>query len=158
MAKSSFGFENTYAVELEGFYVPWQGAVAPEPRIVHLNRDLAYELELDADTLASDVGVRVLSGTETLEGTTPLAQAYAGHQFGNFVPRLGDGRALLLGELVDRKGARLDLQLKGSGRTPFSRGGDGRATLSSVLREYLISEAMHALGVPTTRSLARASP
>ena len=154
MAKSSFGFENTYAVELEGFYVPWQGAVAPEPRIVHLNRDLAYELELDADTLASDVGVRVLAGTETLEGTTPLAQAYAGHQFGNFVPRLGDGRALLLGELVDRNGARLDLQLKGSGRTPFSRGGDGRATLSSVLREYLISEAMHALRVPTTRSLA----
>ena len=154
MSTSSFGFENTYAVELEGFYVPWQGAVVPEPRIVHLNRALAQELQLDEATLASDVGARVLAGTQALEGTTPLAQAYAGHQFGNFVPQLGDGRALLLGELIDRNGTRHDLQLKGSGRTPFSRGGDGKATLSSVLREYLISEAMHALGVPTTRSLA----
>jgi len=154
MAKSPFGFENTYAAELEGFYVPWQGASAPDPEIVHLNRDLAYELELNADTLASDAGARILAGKEAIQGTTPLAQAYAGHQFGNFVPQLGDGRALLLGELIDRHGARRDLQLKGSGRTPFSRGGDGKATLGSVLREYLISEAMHALGVPTTRALA----
>lgn len=149
-----FGFENTYAAELEGFYVSWQGASVPEPRIVHLNRDLAAELQLDANALASDAGARVLAGIETAEGTTPLAQAYAGHQFGNFVPQLGDGRALLLGELIDRSGARVDLQLKGSGRTPFSRGGDGKATLGPVLREYLISEAMHALGVPTTRALA----
>ncbi len=149
-----FGFENTYAAELEGFYVPWRGASVPEPRIVHLNRALADELRLDADALLSDAGARVLAGFETADGTTPLAQAYAGHQFGNFVPQLGDGRALLLGELIDRNGVRRDLQLKGSGRTPFSRGGDGKATLGPVLREYLISEAMHALGVPTTRALA----
>ena len=149
-----FGFENTYASQLEGFYVPWQGAAVPEPKIVHLNSDLADELLLDVTVLASDAGARILTGIEAAEGTTPLAQAYAGHQFGSFVPQLGDGRALLLGELIDRNGARLDLQLKGSGRTPFSRGGDGKATLGPVLREYLISEAMHVLGVPTTRALA----
>lgn len=151
---STFGVENSYATELEGFYVPWQGATVPEPRVVELNRPLAAELQLDADVLASEVGARVLAGIDPPEGATPLAQAYAGHQFGNFVPQLGDGRALLLGELIDRNGARWDLQLKGSGRTPFSRGGDGKAGLGPVLREYLMSEAMHALGVPTTRALA----
>ena len=147
-------FESTYAAELEGFYVPWQGDAVPEPDVVQLNRDLADELRLDSGVLASDAGARLLAGIEAAEGTTPLAQAYAGHQFGNFVPQLGDGRALLLGELIDRDGARVDLQLKGSGPTPFSRGGDGKATLGPVLREYLMSEAMHALGVPTTRALA----
>ncbi|MEM7415321.1 MAG: YdiU family protein [Gemmatimonadota bacterium] len=149
-----FGFEQSYATELEGFYVPWQGASVPEPRVVQLNHPLAAELGLDADVLASDDGARLLAGMDPPAGTTPLAQAYAGHQFGNFVPQLGDGRALLLGELIDRAGARWDLQLKGSGRTPFSRGGDGKAGLGPVLREYLMSEAMHALGVPTTRALA----
>lgn len=150
----SFGFENTYATELEGFYVPWKGESVPDPKVIFLNRDLADELQLDVDMLLSDAGARLLAGIEVAEGATPLAQAYAGHQFGGFVPQLGDGRALLLGELIDRNGARVDLQLKGSGRTPFSRGGDGKATLGPVLREYVMSEAMHALGVPTTRALA----
>jgi len=150
----TFEFDNTYAAELEGFYTPWQGERVPQPRIVHLNRELAAELSLDADALASESGAAVLTGSEAAEGATPLAQAYAGHQFGGFSPQLGDGRALLIGELVDRHGVRRDLHLKGSGRTPFSRGGDGKAVLGPVLREYLIGEAMHALGVPTTRALA----
>ena len=99
-------------------------------------------------------GARIFAGNETPEGAVPLAQAYAGHQFGGFVPQLGDGRALLLGEVIDRNGRRRDIQLKGSGPTPFSRAGDGRAALGPVLREYLIGEAMHALGIPTTRALA----
>jgi len=150
----TFIFDNSYAAELEGFYVPWQGERVPEPRIVHLNRDLAAELLLDPDALASEGGAAILAGSEAPEGAAPLAQAYAGHQFGGFSPQLGDGRALLIGELIDRHGVRRDLQLKGSGRTPFSRGGDGKAVLGAVLREYLIGEAMHALGVPTTRALA----
>ena len=123
----TFVFDNSYAAELEGFYAPWQGESAPEPRIVHLNRDLAAELLLDPDALASEGGVAILAGSEAPEGAAPLAQAYAGHQFGGFSPQLGDGRALLIGELIDRHGVRRDLQLKGSGRTPFSRGGDGKA-------------------------------
>lgn len=150
----TFGFENTYATELEGFYIPWKGESVPEPKVIFLNRELAEELGLDADVLMTDTGARMLAGIEAEEGTTPLTQAYAGHQFGGFVPQLGDGRALLLGELTDRAGARVDVQLKGSGRTPFSRGGDGKASLGPVLREYLMSEAMHTLGVPTTRALA----
>lgn len=150
----TFVFDNSYAAELEGFYVPWQGENAPEPKIVHLNRDLAVELSLDPDALASEAGAEILAGSAAPEGSAPLAQAYAGHQFGGFSPQLGDGRALLIGELIDRHGVRRDLQLKGSGRTPFSRGGDGKAALGPVLREYLIGEAMHALGVPTTRALA----
>lgn len=147
-------FDNSYAAELEGFYVPWQGDKAPAPKIVQLNRGLIEELQLDGETLASDRGVAFLAGSEAVEGATPLAQAYAGHQFGGFSPQLGDGRALLIGELIDRNGARRDLQLKGSGPTPFARGGDGKAVLGPVLREYLIGEAMYALGVPTTRALA----
>ena len=104
--------------------------------------------------LASPEGVAVLAGNRVPEGAEPIALAYAGHQFGHFVPQLGDGRAILLGEVVDRDGARRDIQLKGSGRTPFSRGGDGRAALGPVLREYIVSEAMDALGIPTTRALA----
>ena len=149
-----FGFNNSYARELEGFYVSWKAAQVARPRLVKLNRGLAAELGLDGDALDSDLGARVFAGNETPKGAAPLAQAYAGHQFGGFVPQLGDGRALLLGEVVDRHGRRRDIQLKGSGRTPFSRSGDGRAALGPVLREYLIGEAMHALGVPTTRALA----
>ena len=149
-----FVFDNTYARELEGFYVPWKAAQVAQPKLVKLNRELAEELGLDAGALDCEEGARIFAGNETPEGALPLAQAYAGHQFGGFVPQLGDGRALLLGELIDRNGNRRDIQLKGSGPTPFSRNGDGRAALGPVLREYLIGEAMHALGIPTTRALA----
>jgi len=149
-----FAFDNTYARELEGFYVSWKAAQVARPRLVKFNRELAEELGLDADALDSERGARIFAGNEIPEGAAPLAQAYAGHQFGGFVPQLGDGRVLLLGEVVDRSGQRRDIQLKGSGPTPFSRAGDGRAALGPVLREYLIGEAMHALGIPTTRALA----
>ncbi|MCA9588310.1 MAG: YdiU family protein, partial [Myxococcales bacterium] len=119
------------------------------PRLVALNRPLAELLGADPEVLASPEGVAVLSGNAVAPGSDPVALAYAGHQFGSFVPRLGDGRAILLGEVVGRDGARRDVQLKGAGRTPFSRGGDGRAALGPVLREYLVSEAMAALGIPT---------
>jgi uncharacterized protein YdiU (UPF0061 family) len=122
--------------------------------LVRLNADLAANLGLDPEELAGPEGVEVLAGNRVPEGATPIALAYAGHQFGHFVPQLGDGRAILLGEILGRDGSRRDIQLKGSGRTPFSRGADGRAALGPVLREYLISEAMAALGVPTTRALA----
>ena len=153
-AAARFVFDNTYARELEGFYVPWKAAQVARPSLVKFNRELAEELGLDADALESEQGARIFAGNETLEGAVPLAQAYAGHQFGGFVPQLGDGRALLLGEVIDRNGRRRDIQLKGSGPTPFSRAGDGRAALGPVLREYLIGEAMDALGIPTTRALA----
>ena len=149
-----FDFDNTYARELEGFYVPWQGAVAPAPMIVQFNDDLAHDLGLDTEALNSGEGAAVFAGSVAPEGAYPLAQAYAGHQFGGFSEQLGDGRALLLGEVLDKDGIRFDVQLKGSGRTPFSRGGDGKAALGPVLREYLMGEAMHALGVPTARALA----
>src|SRR5262245_22876024 len=149
-----FAFDNTYAHQLEGFYVVWNAAQAAQPRLVQVNRQLAEELGLDADALYSEEGARIFAGNATPDGAMPLAQAYAGHQFGGFVPQLGDGRALLLGEVIDRNGNRRDIQLKGSGPTPFSRAGDGRAALGPVLREYLIGEAMHALGIPTTRALA----
>lgn len=147
-------FDNTYARELEGFYVPWKATPVSQPVLVKFNRALAEELGLNAAELESEKGAKIFSGNEAPEGASPLAQAYAGHQFGNFVPQLGDGRALLLGEVIDRHGKRRDIQLKGSGRTPFSRGGDGKAALGPVLREYLIGEAMYALGIPTTRALA----
>ena len=150
----NFAFDNTYRRSLEGFYAPWQAATVPAPKLMQLNRALAAELGLDADALASDAGAAIFAGNVVPLGAEPLAQAYAGHQFGGFVPQLGDGRALLLGEVIDRQGRRRDIQLKGSGRTPFSRGGDGKATLGPVLREYLLGEAMHALGIPTTRALA----
>ncbi|HXV50365.1 MAG TPA: YdiU family protein [Candidatus Binatia bacterium] len=153
-AAPCFAFDNTYARELEGLYVPWKAAQAARPRLVKFNRELAEELGLDINALDSERGARIFAGNEIPEGAAPLAQAYAGHQFGGFVPQLGDGRALLLGEVVDRSGQRRDIQLKGSGPTPFSRAGDGRAALGPVLREYLIGEAMHALGIPTTRALA----
>ena len=154
---SKFAFDNTYARELEGLYVPWKAMEAPQPTLVKLNRALAEELGLDAGALDSDGGARLFSGSELPPGAAAIAQAYAGHQFGNWVPQLGDGRATLLGEVSATSGQVFDLQLKGSGRTPFSRGGDGRAALGPVLREFLVSEAMHALGIPTTRSLAAAT-
>jgi uncharacterized protein YdiU (UPF0061 family) len=148
-----FHFDNTYARELEGTFVRQAPATPPQPGLVVLNAPLAEELGLDPDALRA-VAADVFSGAVVPEGADPLAQAYAGHQFGGLSPQLGDGRALLLGELVDRHGRRRDLQLKGSGRTPFSRGGDGKAALGPMLREYVMGEAMAALGVPTTRALA----
>src|SRR5436190_8911438 len=153
-AAAGFVFDNTYARELEGSYVTWKAAPVARPRLVKFNRELAEELGLDAGSLDSEEGASIFAGNEIPEGAAPLAQAYAGHQFGGFVPQLGDGRALLLGEVVGIDGARRDLQLKGSGRTPFSRGGDGKAALGPVIREFIVSEAMAALGVPTTRALA----
>src|ERR1700752_304308 len=153
-AAARFAFDNTYARELEDFYVAWKAAQVAQPRLVKLNHELAKELGLDAGALDSEEGARIFAGNDTPKGGGPLAQAYAGHQFGGFSPQLGDGRALLLGEVIDRNGRRRDIQLKGSGPTPFSRAGDGRAALGPVLREYLIGEAMHALGIPTTRALA----
>ena len=150
----AIAFDNSYARDLEGFYVPWAGSKAPAPEVLRLNTALAAELGLDYPSLASKPGAAMLSGGTAPDGAVPLAMAYAGHQFGGFSPQLGDGRALLLGEVIDRKGRRRDIHLKGSGRTPFSRGGDGKAVLGPVLREYLFGEAMHALGIPTTRALA----
>ena len=147
-------FDNSYARELEGMYLPWQGAVAPEPALVWLNEALALELGLDPQALRGPEGLAMLTGTGMPEGASPLAMAYAGHQFGGFSPQLGDGRALLVGEVTDRQGHRRDIHLKGSGKTPFSRGGDGKAVLGPVLREVLIGEAMHGLGIPTTRALS----
>jgi len=147
-------FDNTYARELEGMYVPWQPAKVPSPELLRLNTDLGVQLNLPMDVLNSPVGVAMLSGNTIPIGATPIAQAYAGHQFGHFVPQLGDGRALLLGEVIGRDGRRRDLALKGSGPTPFSRGGDGKAVIGPVLREYLISEFMQAVSIPTTRALA----
>jgi uncharacterized protein YdiU (UPF0061 family) len=134
--------------------LPWQADEPPDPRLLVLDEDLAAELGLDPAWLRTDDGVRFLVGTAVPDGATPVAQAYAGHQFGGYSPRLGDGRALLLGELVDTRGRVRDLHLKGSGRTPFSRGGDGLAAVGPMLREHVVSTAMHALGIPTTRSLA----
>jgi uncharacterized protein YdiU (UPF0061 family) len=143
-----------FASELPELAVPWRAEEAPDPRLLVLNDRLAAELGLDPAALRGPDGVGLLVGTSLPAGAQPVAQAYAGHQFGWYSPRLGDGRALLLGELEDADGRLRDLHLKGSGRTPFSRGGDGLAAMGPMLREYVVSEAMHALGVPTTRSLA----
>ncbi|WAJ29230.1 protein adenylyltransferase SelO [Antarcticirhabdus aurantiaca] len=149
-----FPFRNSYANLPERFFVSVAPREVPAPRILKLNRPLAAELGLDTQALDSVQGAEILAGMRAPEGAASIALAYAGHQFGHFVPQLGDGRALLLGEVVDVHGRRRDLQLKGSGPTPFSRGADGRAALGPVLREYVVSEAMNALGVPTTRALA----
>ncbi len=143
-----------FATELAELALPWQAEEAPAPRLLVLNAPLAAELGVEPDALRGPDGLRFLTGTSVPPGASPVAQAYAGHQFGSYSPRLGDGRALLLGELVDREGRLRDLHLKGSGRTPFSRGGDGRAAVGPMLREHVVSEAMHALGIPTTRALA----
>jgi serine/tyrosine/threonine adenylyltransferase len=148
-----FSFDNSYARLPDRLYARVAPAAVADPRLVKLNRSLAERLGADVERLDSPAGAEILAGNAVPEGAEPIALAYAGHQFGVFVPQLGDGRALLLGEVVGKDGRR-DIQLKGAGRTPFSRGGDGRAALGPVLREYLVSEAMAALGIPTTRALA----
>ena len=147
------GLQNTYSDLPSRFFSRVAPAPVRDPRLVAFNSRLAEELGFDPTVLEREAATW-FSGNEVPDDAVPIALAYAGHQFGNFVPQLGDGRAILLGERVGRDGVRRDIQLKGSGRTPFSRNGDGRAALGPMLREYLISEAMHALGVPTTRSLA----
>ncbi len=147
------GFLSHYARELSGLCVPWQAAKVPAPRMVRFNRELAESLGLPVE-LDSLAGAALLCGQSVPPGARPVAQAYAGHQFGHFSPQLGDGRALLLGEIRVPDGRLFDLHLKGSGPTPFARGGDGKAALGPMLREYLMGEAMHALGIPTTRALA----
>ena len=147
-------FDNTYARLPERFHARLNPTPVASPSLIQLNVLLAHQLGLDPEQLSTPEGVEILAGNRIAEASTPIAQAYAGHQFGHFVPQLGDGRANLLGEVVAPDGRRFDLQLKGSGPTPFSRGGDGRAALGPVLREYILSEAMAALNVPTTRALA----
>ncbi len=143
-----------FADALPELAVAWQGDLAPDPQLLVLDDDLATGLGLDPAWLRSPSGMRFLTGTEVPAGARPVAQGYAGHQFGNYSPRLGDGRALLLGELDAGPGGMVDLHLKGSGRTPWARGGDGLATVGPMLREFVVATAMHALGIPTTRSLA----
>ncbi len=147
-------FDNSYVRELEGLYTFSQAEPKPAPRLLKLNHSLAEELGLKPDECAAPEWVQFLAGNAMAPGAQPIAQAYAGHQFGNFVPQLGDGRALLLGEVIDRAGRRRDIQLKGSGRTVFSRNGDGKAAVGPMLREYLMGEALHHLGIATTRALA----
>jgi uncharacterized protein YdiU (UPF0061 family) len=149
-----FTFDNTYARLPEHFYARLPPTSVAAPRLIRLNEKLARALGLDAEKLASPEGLQFLAGNRVPPGSEPIAMAYAGHQFGGFVPQLGDGRAILLGEIVDPAGVRRDIQLKGAGPTPFSRRGDGRAALGPVLREFIVSEAMAALGIPTTRALA----
>jgi len=156
-AVAAFRFDNSFARELRGFYVPQRPAVVCAPRLLFLNDSLATELGLDLDSLDAGARASLFAGNIPADGAEPLAQAYAGHQFGGFSPQLGDGRALLLGEVIDRKGCRRDIAFKGSGRTPFARDGDGKAAVGPMLREVLIGEAMHALGIPTTRALAVAA-
>jgi uncharacterized protein YdiU (UPF0061 family) len=151
---ANFRFDNSFSRELRGFYVPWQPTPVPAPRLLFLNQCLAAELGLDVGALDGPGWAAVFAGNTLPEGAEPLAQAYAGHQFGGFSPQLGDGRALLIGEVIDRQGRRRDIAFKGSGRTPFARNGDGKAAVGPMLREVLVGEAMHALGIPTTRALA----
>jgi len=150
---AGWNFDNSYACLPDSLYVRMDPVPVRAPRLVLFNRELCESLGLDARTLDTDVGASIFSGNLLPKGAQPMAQAYAGHQFGSFT-MLGDGRAILLGEQITPQGERFDIQLKGSGQTPFSRRGDGRAALGPMLREYLISEAMHGLGIPTTRSLA----
>ncbi|WP_309105324.1 protein adenylyltransferase SelO family protein [Arthrobacter sp.] len=153
-AQTNVAFDGRFARELPEMAIPWQADGAPDPRLLVLNEPLAIELGLDPISLRTSEGLLLLIGNSIPEGATPVAQAYAGHQFGGYSPRLGDGRALLLGEVVDTEGRLRDLHLKGSGRTPFARGGDGLAAVGPMLREYVVSEAVNAIGIPTTRSLA----
>ncbi|SDX10685.1 protein adenylyltransferase SelO [Litoreibacter albidus] len=150
-------FDNSYARLPDRFYTKLAPKPVAAPALIALNTDLAGDMGLDAAWLQSDAGVAMLAGNKMPDGAEPLAQVYAGHQFGGWSPQLGDGRANVLGEVVGADGARWDIQLKGSGPTPYSRNGDGRAGLGPVMREYIISEAMHAFGVPTTRALAAVS-
>ncbi len=150
-------FDNTYAKLPERFYSRVEPQPVADPKTVVVNEELARQLGFDASWLRSEAGAEFIVGNRLLDGSEPIALVYAGHQFGNWVPRLGDGRAVLVGEVVDEEGQRFDVQLKGSGRTPYSRQGDGRAPLGPVLREYLVAESMAALGIPTTRALAAAT-
>lgn len=154
MPSTVFPFDNTYARDLPGFYEPCQPVTTRAPLLLFFNRGLAQELGLGLDGLGETALANIFAGNTLPEGAQPIAQAYAGHQFGQFNPQLGDGRALLIGEVIDRNGRRRDIAMKGSGRTPFSRRGDGKAAVGPMLREVLIGEAMHALGIPTTRALA----
>ena len=147
-------FDNTYFSKLNDFYAECDADIPADPKLIKFNKDLATQLGINTKNMNLS---SIFSGGEKPEGANTIAQIYAGHQFGHFNPQLGDGRALLLGEIISRKGKRIDIQLKGAGRTPFSRNGDGKAGLGPVLREYLVSEAMYALGVPTTRALAATS-
>ncbi|MGY4288414.1 uncharacterized protein YdiU (UPF0061 family) [Bradyrhizobium sp. LM2.7] len=149
-----FPFQNSYSALPDSFFARVAPTPVAAPRLIKLNRPLAVQLGLEPDLLETPEGAEILAGKRVPAGADPIAMAYAGHQFGQFVPQLGDGRAILLGEVIDKDGVRRDIQLKGSGPTPFSRRGDGRAALGPVLREYIVSEAMFALGIPTTRSLA----
>ena len=147
-------FDNSYAEKLSGFYVDWKAARVPEPELICFNKELAELLGLELSKIDDKQLAQIFAGNEVPAGAHTLAQVYAGHQFGGFSPQLGDGRALLIGETLGKDGIRRDIQLKGSGPTPFSRNGDGKAAIGPVLREYLMAEAMHALGIPTTRALA----
>jgi len=149
-----FPFDNSYARLPDAFFALIEPTPVSAPVMIRLNQDLATELGMDVARLDSPEGLAILSGNQLADGSEPLAMVYSGHQFGGFSPQLGDGRAILLGEVVRHDGVRHDVQLKGSGQTPFSRRGDGRSALGPVLREYIVSEAMAALGVPTTRALA----
>lgn len=153
LTETGWNLDNSYARLPKSFFTSLNPAPVPSPKLIIFNCPLATSLGLDVQALQNKDGIAILAGNKNPEGALPLAQAYAGHQFGHFT-RLGDGRALLLGEQITPSGERFDIQLKGSGKTPYSRGGDGRAALGPMLREYIISEAMHALGIPTTRSLA----
>ena len=152
--RPQINFDNAYARLPERFYTRQHPTPVAKPGLIAVNHRLAQELGLDPKALESDDGIAILSGSSIPTGAEPLAQAYAGHQFGGWSPQLGDGRAVLLGEITDSNGLRHDLQLKGSGPTAYSRRGDGRAWVGPVIREYLMSEAMHSLGIPTTRALA----
>src|SRR5947199_10551600 len=149
-----FAFQDSYSALPDTFFARVAPTPVAAPRLIKLNRPLAVQLGLDPDLLETPEGAEILAGKTVPAGADPIAMAYAGHQFGQFVPQLGDGRPILPGEVIDKDGVRRDIQLKGSGPTPFSRRGDGRAALGPVLREYIVSEAMFALGIPTTRSLA----
>src|SRR5262245_52305053 len=153
VAAALFRLDDSYAREVPGLSVPWAAAPVAAPGLLVLNEGLGREVGAQPAALREPSGVSLLVG-QAPTGVTTVAQAYAGHQFGMYVPRLGDGRALLLGEVIDVYGRRRDLHLKGSGRTPFARGGDGKAAVGPMLREYLIGEAMQGLGIPTTRALA----
>ncbi|MCT9869135.1 protein adenylyltransferase SelO [Paenarthrobacter aurescens] len=154
VARSTIAFERVFARDFPELAIPWRAEEAADPQLLALNQPLAVELGFDPDFLRSPEGIRMLIGNALPEEATPVAQAYSGHQFGWYSPRLGDGRALLLGEIASDDGTLRDIHLKGSGRTPFARNGDGQAAVGPMLREYLVSESMHALGIPTTRSLA----
>ena len=147
-------FDNTYVTLPERFYTRQAPVPVADPGLIRVNHDLATLLGIDPAWLESEEGINTIAGNHLPAGADPIATVYAGHQFGSFNPRLGDGRAVLLGEVVGTDGERYDLQLKGSGITPYSRNGDGRAPLGPILREYLVSEAMAKLGVPTSRTLA----